>query len=336
MCTSFRLTAEDKSVVVGRSYESHEVLDAKITMIPRGFRGASIGPNNTEGKTWTSKYGVVGVDAFGIAEMMSDGMNEKGLYAGLQLMPGFCEYTPSDQAISEKSMVVCHVAAYVLGTSATVGEACEAMNEVTLWSDVPHHNPLAPPMHITLHDKSGDSAVLEWRQGEMIVHENPIGVVCDAPYFDWHVDNLRNYLNLSTLNPNSSTINGVEVKAMWQGAGMQGLPGDWSSPSRFVRTTSYISHLRPIATGKELEKSAFHLLNAFDIPKGLIRGDEQVANDAFTPWSSMSNLTDLRYAIRTYGNSVPHLVDLKNVDFDRSEPVEIPLPEEEHFVTLSL
>ena len=39
---------------------------------------------------WTSAYGVVGMDAFGQPGTMTDAMNERGLYAGLLYMPGFC------------------------------------------------------------------------------------------------------------------------------------------------------------------------------------------------------------------------------------------------------
>jgi hypothetical protein len=38
----------------------------------------------------------VGVDAFGQPGWLTDGMNERGVYAGLLYMPGFCDYPAAD------------------------------------------------------------------------------------------------------------------------------------------------------------------------------------------------------------------------------------------------
>jgi choloylglycine hydrolase len=81
MCTNFRLKAQDSSVVVGRTMGFPNLMGAKITVLPREFAGAGIAPAGT-GKTWTSEHGVVGVDAFGQPGWLTDGMNEKGVYAG--------------------------------------------------------------------------------------------------------------------------------------------------------------------------------------------------------------------------------------------------------------
>ena len=44
---------------------------------------------------------------------------------------------------------------------------------------------------------------------------------------------------------------------------MLGLPGDSSSPARFVRAAAYTAALRPVTDGAELERTALHLLNNF-------------------------------------------------------------------------
>ena len=77
MCTSFRLKAQDSSVVIGRN------------------AGASVAPSGT-GRTWKADFGVVGVDAFGQPGWFTDGTNEKGVYAGLLYMPGFCDYPSAE------------------------------------------------------------------------------------------------------------------------------------------------------------------------------------------------------------------------------------------------
>jgi choloylglycine hydrolase len=133
-------------------------------------------------------------------------------------------------------------------------------------------------------------------------------------------------VNLSLTNPSPITIEGVQLSAMGQGPGMFGLPGDSSSPSRFVRAAAFTSSLRPIATGAELERAALHVLNNFDIPAGFIRSDDKPANDDHTLWSTIANLKDLRYVLRTYDNPVPVVVELSKVDFSATDPVQIEAP----------
>lgn len=88
MCTSFRLTAQDGSVVVARSMEFPDMLGAQLTAIPRESTFSSHTPEGT-GASWTTRFGVVGMDLVGDSQFLSDGMNEAGLYAGLLYMPGF-------------------------------------------------------------------------------------------------------------------------------------------------------------------------------------------------------------------------------------------------------
>jgi choloylglycine hydrolase len=138
---------------------------------------------------------------------------------------------------------------------------------------------------------------------------------------------LRNYINLSDRNPAAITIAGVGLSAMGQGPGMNGLPGDSSSPSRFIRAAAFVASLRPVATGEQMEETALHILNNFDIPLGFIRDNGDPANDDHTLWSSIANLAQLRYIVRTYDNPVPQLIELGQVDFSASGPRETTLPQ---------
>jgi choloylglycine hydrolase len=312
-------------VVVGRTMEFPDAMEAKMTVLPRGYEGTGTGQHGS-GLRWTSEYGLVGMNAFGQPGAFTDAMNEKGLYAGLLYMPGFCEYTAAEGADPATLMSVVDAVAYVLGVSATVDEAANAMARATVWPCVFGPFGFAPPAHLVLHDAAGKSAVIEWRDGEMVVFDNPLGVACNWPHLDWHLTNLRNYVSLSDKNPAPISIDGVELSAMGQGPGMNGLPGDSSSPSRFVRAVALTASLRPVADGRELENTALHILNNFDIPAGFIRENDDPARDDHTLWSSIANLSELRYIIRTYDNPIPLLIELANVDFAAPGPRQAPIP----------
>jgi choloylglycine hydrolase len=312
-------------VITGRTMEFPNAMATKMTVLPRGYQGTGIGRPG-DGLTWISAHGVVGMNAFGQPGTMTDAMNEKGLYAALLYMPGFCEYTPADGADPASLMSVIDTVGYVLGVSATVAEAADAMQKATVWPYVFGPFGFAPPAHLILHDAAGKSAVIEWRDGEMVVFDNPLGVACNWPHLDWHLTNLRNYINLSDKNPAPITIDGIKLDAMGQGPGMNGLPGDSSSPSRFVRAVALTASLRPVAKGSQLENTALHILNNFDIPAGFIRENDDPASDDHTLWSSIANLGELRYIIRGYDNPVPQLIDLRQVDFAAPGPRQLAIP----------
>ena len=217
MCTSFRVTATDGAVVVGRTMEFPNAMATKLTC----FRALIAAPESEHGPgtKWTSAYGVVGMDAFGQPGTMTDAMNERGLVRRAPVHAGLLgQYTPAENQDPASLMsIVFDTVAYVLGVSATVAEAAAAMSKATVWPYIFGPFGFAPPAHLVLHDASGKSAVIEWRDGEMTVFDNPIGVACNWPHLDWHLTSLRNYINLSDRNPAAITIDGVELGAMGQG-----------------------------------------------------------------------------------------------------------------------
>jgi choloylglycine hydrolase len=324
VCTTFRLKGQDSSVVIGRTMEFPNLMGAKVTVLPRGFVGAGIAPSGT-GKTWTSEYGVVGVDAFGQPGWLTDGTNEKGLYAGLLYMPGFCDYSSGEGKDSAACMSIVNTVAYILGTCASVAQAKAAMLAVTVWPWTVEGFGFAPSAHLIIHDASGASAVVEWRDGATVIFDNPIGVATNSPHLDWHLLNLRNYLTLQPKNPEPLTVEGVQIRIFGQGSGMRGLPAEGSGPARFVRAAAYVATLRPVATAAELELSALHVLNNFDIPFGLIRADDNPEDDDHTLWSTISNLTEHRYVIRGYDNPTAQVIDLGSTDLTPGQPRQVPL-----------
>jgi choloylglycine hydrolase len=322
MCTSFRLRATDGTIVVGRTMEFPNAMATKLTVLPRGFAGRGHAPAG-EGLSWTAAHGAAGMDVFDMPGSLTDGINEQGLYAGLLYMPGFCEYTPADGADPASLLSIVDAVAYVLGTCASVEEATRAMAAATVWPWEFEQFGFAPPAHLVVHDDSGACAVFEWSHGEMLTFENPIGVVTNAPHLDWHLTNLRNYLTVSTSTPQARTIEGVELKPLGEGVGITDLPGGASPPARFVRAVALTASLRPVPDGPALEQAALHVLNNFDIAAGLIRQDSSAADDDRTLWSSISNLSARRYAVRTYGNPQVQVLDLADAPLGASAPVQV-------------
>jgi choloylglycine hydrolase len=94
--------------------------------------------------------------------------------------------------------------------------------------------------------------------------------MANAPTYDWHMTNLTNYIKLSVKDIESTKLGPVTLNSFGAGAGLLGLPGDFTPPSRFVRAAIYSQAAAPNATAEDVVLSAFHILNQFDVPKGSV------------------------------------------------------------------
>ena len=325
MCTSFRMTAVDGSVCIGRSMEFPDMIGAMITAIPRGVTFTSTSPHGA-GFSWTTTQGVVGMDAIGNPQYLTDGMNEAGLYAGVLYMPGFASY--EDPAGKDATTVISNmdVCNFVLTTCTSVQEAFARVAELTVWGQDQATIGGVPPIHLVLHDSTGDSGVIEFENGAQQHRPNPIGVATNAPYLDWHYNNLRQYMpGIHAMNPEPTAIAGVQLAALSQGTGRMGVPGDGSSPSRFISAATYVRDVLPAANAAAQEMTVLHTLNNFDIPNGAMQGTGvggRSQNDQ-TTWVSISSLSAKRYIVRVQTNPTPVVVDLATTDFSGDQPRQV-------------
>ena len=323
MCTSFKLTAKDGSVVVGRSMEYALPMNWDLVVTPRGNRGGSVGPEGP-GVQWETKYGYAGIalgetSSFGVttpAQLgVADGSNEAGLFAGVLYLPGFTTYPTTEGVPAEQLIAPLATCNYVLATSATVADAVKAMTRVTAWAQVVPPIGVVP-LHLVLHDGTGVTAVIEWIEGQMQVHDAPIGVVTNAPPFPWHMTNLSNYVNLSVLDVAPLRLEGETFTPIGAGSGWLGLPGDFTPPSRFVRAVALSGTAYRDANSAAAARTALHILGSFDIPKGTIRAEApegisgaEAAAAGLGDFTSFVSVCELgaspSYGYRTYDDLTP-------------------------------
>jgi choloylglycine hydrolase len=163
-----------------------------------------------------------------------------------------------------------------------------------------------------IQDKTGKSIAVEPVDGTLKVHDAPLGVMTNAPTYDWHMTNLSNYVNLSVDDVESAKVGDVKVPAFGAGTGLLGIPGDFTPPSRFVRAAIYSQSAMPNATADDAVLSAFHIFNQFDIPKGsVVNAAIGGKMNEITEWTSVADLKNLRWYFRTFTDQSIHMVDLK-------------------------
>jgi choloylglycine hydrolase len=335
-CTGIRVLSTDGSVVYARSMEFAENLHSDVIIIPRGKAFTSVGPRGKPGLAWKSKYAIVGANGYGLPSIV-DGTNEKGVGIGIFYFPSYAKYQRLPPGEESKALAPWDVPTFLLGTCADADEAVKAIKGAIVCDSTRKEVPETPPVHYVIHDAAGRCAVVEHVAGEVRVHDNPLGVITNAPTFDWHVTNLRNYVNLSVNNVPPVEIKGLIFAPFGQGAGMLGIPGDFTPPSRFVRAVAFTQSAEPVATAQDGVLQAFHLLNQFDIPKGAVRqkipGGRPLIES--TQWTSASDLKNHRYYIRTYEKQRVRMVDLMAVDLNAAgvKTVSLAGPEDIEDVT---
>ena len=318
-CTGIRLRPADGSVIYGRTLEFGTDLCSNVIVVPRGKSYVGTTRDNRPGLRWTSRYGAAGANAFGMPVLI-DGVNERGLVVGLFYFPGYAKYQNVTDDDVGRSLAPWELGTFLLGTCADVKEALAAAENVRVGEVVQADFGFVPPCHYVIHDASGECAVLEYVDRELRTYDNPLGVFTNSPTFDWHITNLRNYVNLSVTNVPPVDMVGMTLNGFGQGNGLLGLPGDFTPPSRFVRAVAFSQSAVPVKTARDGVLEAFHILNQFDIPKGAVRGTEQGRQtDECTLWTSCADLANLRYYFHTYANRQIRMIDLGEVDLDAKD-----------------
>lgn len=323
-CTGIFLKAEDGSYVHARTLEFAIDLGSEVLVVPRGYARTGSTPDGKPGMKWKAKYASVGANGLDMP-MIFDGLNEKGLAIGLFYFPDTAGYLPYKPADAGKTIAPWELGSWILDNFASVEEVKANIGKA-LVAEVAYKGwGFAPPVHYVIQDASGGSIVVEYIGGKVNVYDNPLGVITNSPGFDWHMTNLRNYVNFSMTNVPPVHLGPVTLNPLGQGSGMLGMPGDFTPPSRFVRAVAFSQSILPSATGGDAVLEAFHILNNFDIPKGSAREIKKDAHGNIladhTFWTSANDLKAKRFYFRTYDNSEIRMVDLTKMDLNAKDIV---------------
>jgi choloylglycine hydrolase len=314
-CTGISLKAGDGAAIRGRTLEFGFPMQSKVLVVPAGKEMSGTLPDGGKGLAYTTKHALVGANALGLPVVL-DGINDQGLSVGLFYFPGYAKYADVTKENSSRAIAPHEFGIWALANFATVDEVRRAVQDIVI---VPTPAPglgsaqgIVAGAHFFLQDRSGKSLVVEPLDGKLKVYDAPLGVMANAPTYDWHMTNLTNYINLSVKDIEQAKIGAVTFPAFGAGAGLRGLPGDFTPPSRFVRAAIYSQSAAPNDTADAAVLSAFHILNQFDIPKGSVvnsAGGETM--DETTEWTSVADLKNLRWYFRTFDDQSIRMVDLK-------------------------
>ena len=314
MCTAVYFKSQNS--YFGRNFDLDISYGEKIIITPRNY------VLNLKNKTALSKHhSMIGIGTVRKGyPLYYDAVNEFGLGAAGLNFPFSAKYKPLSE--TSENLAPFELIPYILGCCKSIDEAKELLKKINL-VPIPFSDRLpSAPLHWIFADKD-NSIVAEPRENGLNVYENPVGILTNEPPFPYHIQNLNNHLYLSTDSPENTFSPDINLSACSFGMGSIGLPGDFSSPSRFIRA-SFVKE-NSLCNPDECSEISqfFHILDSVAQYRGCVR--TRGSQYEFTEYSCCCNLKTLVYYYKTYENSSLSAVSLFNED-----------PELDHIVTYPL
>jgi choloylglycine hydrolase len=306
-CTRVVWSAPDGQVFVGRTQDWTEKANSAFRVYPRGIERTGAVAENPH--KWTSKYGSVALTAYDMGT--HEGVNEKGLSAHALYLAVENSFDPRDAKL--EGIGIMQWVQYYLDNYATVAEAVEAQKSWAFQIEpliLPNGFPTL--VHVSLSDKSGDSAVVEFIGGKArIYHDKRFTVMTNEPTYDKQIANLKQYRTFG---------------------GDKALPGERTPTDRFVRAAYYVNGLPKPANQDEAAAFVFSVIRNVSVPFGL--GDPDKPNIASTIFRTVQDLTGGRYYFEsTYAPNVVW-IDTSKIDFSEGKP-ELELQVEKKIFSLT-
>lgn len=231
--------------------------------------------------------------------LYADGMNEAGLYiAALEFTDN--AYYPTFAQRNGLTIAPFELIPYVLSRMGSIDEVASIIKEIdvvnTPFSDEIDNSDL----HFHVSDNN-ESIVIEFTRDGTNVYKNANDVLANNPPFPFHRDNMRLYSNLESGATAADYCNGLLA---------HGLPGDYSSPSRFIKA-AWLNKNSACEAGGE-DEELFAILYALAPPMGAVINTS--GNMHYTRYTAV--MGGGRYSWRPHGEKSILCVDIKKESLD--------------------
>lgn len=319
MCTSVFWNTNPALLVVGRNEDFVTASHPTLVATPKGIHRFGTADGDAEAAEWTVRFGNVAIYANNRFPM--DGLNEAGLTARTLF---YVQGDPSQSMNPReetKQLDEDRWLAYVLDNFATVAEAVDALRHrvhVVAVQGAPGSGySYATPKHLALADRTGDAAVVEIQDGELVVFHGPeYRILTNPPSYQEELANVGRYADVAA----------------------EELPSTWAGTDRFVRADYFLRNLpRPEADDASIAYGfMYSLLNACAMPAGLPAPEEDRALTAqlmdaltdptesygtMTYFQTISDLTNLHYRFKSVLAPSDVFVDMADLGLTEGQPV---------------
>ena len=312
MCTS--ISMDIGGFCFGRNMDIEFVLPVQTVITPRKYpfkfrRGGALSEHYAFIGSAVIKQGY---------PLYCDAMNEFGLcMAGLSFPDNVYLRGHSTEKIEVTPF---ELIPWVLGSCCDISQAVSLLSRTAIVDEPLNTDTPNTPLHWHIADKNG-ALVVECTADGMKLHNDPVGVLTNAPPFDFHLQNLRQYVDVTAEYPKSRYLGKYELSPFGRGFGAIGLPGDFSPPSRYVRA----AFLKNNSVCGEDESSRisqlFHVLDNVAMPRGSVLTAD--GREELTAYSCC--MSEGVYYYKTYGNNQITAVDMHRENLNSGALKRYPL-----------
>ena len=304
MCTAISYRSDFH--YFGRNLDVENFFNERVTITPRNYPFYFYG-----GKTLRSHYAMIGMAH--ISEgypLYYDAVNEKGLSVAALSFPKeayYGEVKDGSYPITPWEWIP-----FILSECETAEQAKRLLENTDI-VNVPFSSELPlTPLHFLVSDAEKSFTAEPMKDG-LKIHENPVGVLTNAPPFDFQMQYLNLFMGLSSEPIENRFSAEIPFCDYSRGMGALGLPGDLSSSSRFVRTVFTKFHTLKGLDETEDVHRFFHILSIAEQQMGCVHLDGKYE---FTAYSSCCNTDRGIYYYKTYENSSIIGIDMNREDLD--------------------
>ncbi len=286
MCTRVLYVGQDGLVITGRSLDWMIPTGSNVWALPAGIGRDGAAADNSF--VWTAQHGSVVTTMYDAVTL--DGVNDAGLGANVLYLAA-ATYPVRDRA--RAGLSVAAWAQYALDSFSSVGEAVEGL------VDPPFQlvSPVLPggyaaTGHLALSDASGDSAILEYLGGEVVVHHGRQYVVMtNDPTYDEQ----------------------LALCVYWDEVGGSAmLPGTERPADRFVRARYYLGASTFSGEAERGIAEVFAIVRNASVP--MIKATPEKPNVAPTLWRTAIDHRSLTYYWEATDRPNVFWIELANLD----------------------
>lgn len=297
MCTAMKI-----GDLFGRTLDLEYTYGERVVSCPRDFALAM-----RHRPALTHHHAMLGMAT--IAEgypLYYDAVNEYGLAMAALHFPHSGQYAAEGEVASFELIP------YVLGTCVTVREAKKALADLRVCGTAFSADFPPTRLHWMVADVTAAIVVEATAEG-LNVYDNPVGVMTNEPPFPQQLAQWEQYAHLTHHEPTETPPH------LGRGSGSVGLPGDFTSPSRFVRAAF-------VATHSEAEDNAvgqfFEAMATVTVPRGCLCLPD--GGRVVSRYTSCMDLRQRMYYFRVYGQQRLHAVGLTEPDGDALAAYPLP------------
>lgn len=295
-CSRILFHGSNGMEIVGRSNDWYGSQGNHLWVYPRGLdRDGASGSNTLK---WTSKYGSITVGGFD--QTTIDGLNEKGLSVNVLYLTE-SDYGTPQPGDKRGSLSIAAWGQYTLDNFATVAEVVEAHNKnlfyvVTTMTPDGH----AGTAHISISDPSGNSAVLEYLNGKLIIHQGKqYQVMTNSPTYDQQ----------------------LALTAYWKNiGGTTFLPGTNRAADRFVRGSFYLDAVPKPESEEEALAAVMSIVRNMSVPLGITTPGQP--NISSTQWRILADHKNLAYYFESPRSPYMIWMQMSDFNFSKGQPAK--------------